>query len=227
MQAIIRDILENAINQYHNDTKYVHSDKISVTEALYCLRKAFYYRTLEDSVLEKLIEESPYSDSDFYLFVGKVIHSKIQEYISKTAKDALSETNFSYEDTLCEVKVEDDLLVGHIDLIIQTDKLDIPIELKTCKKLPRNAYPQHKYQLSTYMNMAKDDFEIKYGYIVYISRIEGDIKVVTVAPKKSRYEFVRTRANTLIDHIKRNEIPEAEDDPFCWKCVFYKICKKG
>jgi len=225
MQGLIRQIFENAIQRYHEDTQYEYTDKISVTEALYCLRKAYYYRTIDLDKYEEIYGTPPFSDTDFYQFVGKVVHSKLQEYIRTTAVEILGQTEIGFKDVLHEVEIENDVLIGHIDLIIRTGWYDIPLELKTCKVLPKKAYPQHKYQLSTYMVLGKEQFDFKVGYIVYISRTQGDIKIVSVAPKKERYLYVMERAKKLLDHIKRKEPPEPEDDPFCWKCPFRQICK--
>ena len=220
----VRSIIEHAVKQYLEDTRYEVTNKISVTEALYCLRSAYYNRILDEEYIDRLVTDTPYTSTDFYFFVGKTVHSKLQEYVKTAAINILGKTGIGYRNCLAEVEVQDDVLIGHIDIVLRTKNVDIPLEIKTCRRLPRKPFKEHLYQLSTYMVLGKNEFSFEKGYIIYISRTQGDIRIFRVEPMKYRYDYVKERAVKLLYHIGTKTPPEPEKVFYCWKCPFKPLC---
>ncbi len=174
---------------------------IHVSEVSGCLRKAYYART-------RAITISP---SNALKLLGNSIHRAIQSVLEK--KGYTTEYQVS-------VKFGDIRLVGTIDVYDLEN--NIPLEIKTTSKPPEEPYPNHVMQLQTYINLLRAD----YGYLIYISRNNGKVKVFKLRRDKKILRKAIERARTLSQALRSHQPPAPEKSPLCYYCDFKFYCFK-
>ena len=119
-------LVDDAVIKYHESNRREYSEKIHVTEVTGCLRRAYFHRT---------VNLPP--DANYFTFMGTAIHDALLSFIA--------------EET--EVKVENDILIGYADAIIEINGERYVFELKTVRRLPSRPYPSHVEQVNAYMNI--------------------------------------------------------------------------
>lgn len=239
----VKEMIRRAVRRFNLDTQYPYSQDISVTSVLYCLRKAYYdYLINCDLIDEQKIEEQfdSYHEQidrtleDWYIFVGKTVHSNVQEFIKKAF--ASERVNIIDEFKVSAPLTENIRLTGHIDiLLLEPEKAEI-IELKTCARIPDSPYPQHDKQVKTYVHMLSKifpEFTID-ASIVYLQRSGGRIEQFTLVenyPKvkgdvDDTFDYTFRRALKLYNAVVNEEPPEGEYTIQCRNCPYQNRCNR-
>jgi len=179
-------------------------DVITVTEATFpCLRKAYYDRTRRR--LPTPVEALK--------VLGSEVHAMIQDVLREEGWDV-------------EVKVR--LHLGGFELHGRADAVRYDgngkalevIELKTSNGLKEAALEFHVLQLQTYMTILR----AKHGYIVYIDRASGRVKVFKVRADKRALRTVIERAKALHDALVNHRAPPVTHGPWCGLCPHKWSC---
>jgi len=177
---------------------------ITVTEATFpCLRKAYYDRTRRR--LPTPVEALK--------VLGSEVHAMIQDILKEEGWDV-------------EVKVR--LHLGEFELHGRADAVKYDgngralevIELKTSNGMKKAALDSHVLQLQAYMEV----LHAKHGYIIYIDRASGRVKVFKVKPDKYALREVIQRAKQLHEALVRHEAPPPKRGPWCGLCPHKWSC---
>ena len=174
-------------------------DRIHVSEAAGCLRRAYYERTWPRPTLDP---------SNVVMLIGNGVHEKLQELL--TGKGWLVEVEARY-------RVGEFWLVGHADLYHPDEQL--VVELKTTNKLPVEPYRSHLLQLNAYLYMLR----ARRGYLVYIAR-SGEVKVYRHSLDKGMWSQLVKRAIKLHKAITTRTKPPREPGPWCTHCPYKWQC---
>jgi len=174
-------------------------DVIHVSEASMCLRKAWYYRTLDIPIPD---------DKVVVLTIGGLIHRVIQPEL----------TEFGYS---CEALLTHDLgpftLVGHADALNESHV----IELKSVTRMPRLPYRHHLLQANAYAVMA----EVPHFTMAYISKAGGYVRVTHHEADQGLFDLLTSRACELFSALKSGKPPKPEPSRLCKWCSAYPICR--
>jgi len=195
------DLVRQAFRQAYNEmfTPRGEPDVIHVSEVSDCLRKAFYYRTMDIPIPD---------DKLVILTIGGLIHRIVQKEL----------TGMGFK---CELELTHDVgpftLVGHADALNSIGLL----ELKSVTRMPREPYHHHLLQTNAYMVMA----DVNYGEIVYISKAGGYLRTYPLRPDQALFDFLVSRACQLYEALQRNEPPKPEPSKLCRWCSAYPICR--
>jgi len=179
-------------------------DEITVTEATSpCLRKAYYQRI-------KAVAPTPI---EFLKIIGNDVHLKLQ--------DVLRNEGYQIEVGL-SAKIGEFKLIGRVDAL--KDDGDDPhiIEFKTVQEILQEPYESHVLQVQAYLLMAG----LEKGYIVYLSRKDGRVRVFRVTKDKGALKRVVERAYLLYKALKEKTPPPPEKGPWCNTCPFTLTCSK-
>jgi len=188
-------LVDNAVIKYNEANQRTLSDKIHVTEACGCLRYAYFRRKYK-------LEGEP----NYTTFMGIAIHDSILKFISDKT----------------EIHVENDIIEGYADAIIEINGQKYVFELKTVKKLPTKPYKSHIEQVNCYMNMLGIDKAV----IVYVQRSDGKKTVFVVDRDPDLFTVTLDKARYLKKCLEDNKPPKIRDESFCFMCPFRKICEK-
>jgi len=174
-------------------------DVIHVSEAAGCLRKAYYYRTLDIPIpAEKVV----------VLTIGGLIHRVIQPELE----------SFGYT---CEAELTHDLgpftLVGHADAL----NAEHVIELKSVTRMPREPYMHHLLQANAYAVMSKTNRYM----IAYISKAGGYVRTTFHRADQGLFDLLASRACQLYEALKARKPPKPEPSKLCRWCSAYPICR--
>lgn len=176
-------------------------DVISVTEATFpCLRKAYYDRTRRrlPTPVEALKT------------VGSEIHRMIQ--------DVLREEGWEVEVSV-SLPVDGFRLVGRVDAL----NGEAVIEIKTSGGVRKSLLGSHRLQLQAYLNM----LPVRKGYLIYVDRSSGRVKVFQVVRDKSALRTVVGRARQLYEALRANIPPPPSRGPWCEVCPWKWVCWSG
>ena len=179
-------------------SKLFNRDTITVSEAVFpCLRKAYYDRTRKrlPSPVEALKS------------LGSELHIMIQ--------DVLRDEGWDVEVSL-GIDVGEFKLVGRVDAV----KGDEVIELKTTNGVREYALESHMLQLQAYMTL----LHAKRGYLIYIDRASGRVKVFEARPNKYALRRVIERAKRLHEALERHEPPPPHHGSWCSLCAHRWVC---
>ncbi len=173
---------------------------IHVSEATGCLRKAWYERKYG------LSEAHP----RFIVYaIGNGVHEALQAYLAG-------------QGWLSEVEAYADLggfkLAGHADLYHPENS--IVVELKTASKTPESPYRSHVMQLNAYLYMLR----AKHGYVVYIKKKDGLVRVYRHQWDPELWRLLVERARTLHRAILENKPPRPEPSILCSFCPYALRC---
>ena len=180
----------------------IDSRVIHVSEVASCLRRAYFYRT-------KSIQLSP---SNALKLLGSEVHEALQEVLRRHGY----EVEFQVA-----VDVGDVRLVGHCDAY-HPEKQHV-LEFKTASKIPQRPYGSHVKQLQAYVTLTHS----RIGYLIYITRNNGDIKVFEVKPSKFVLRELIERARYLSACLINRDPPPPEKSPLCNYCEFRYSCFRG
>ena len=187
-------LVDNAVISYHEANKRETSDKIHVTEVCGCLRYAYFKRT---------VELKP--DANYFTFIGTAIHDAILKHISDQI----------------EIHVENDIIEGYADAIVEINGQKYVFELKTVRWLPNKPYKSHIEQVNCYMNMLGIDKAV----IVYVQRSDGKKSVFVVDRDPDLFSITLDKARYLRKCLDLGKPPNLRDETFCFMCPFRKICE--
>ena len=179
---------------------------ISVTEATFpCLRAAYYNR----------VRKQLPTPVEALKVLGSEVHSLIQEELRHEGWDV-------------EVSVGLDLgefkLVGRADAVKYDGRNNAlaVIELKTSNGVHEKPLSSHRLQLQTYLEI----LHAKIGYLVYIDRASGRVKVFRVLPDKRALSLVVDRAKLLYNALRQHQPPPKTSGPWCGVCPHKRYCFK-
>ncbi len=97
------------------------------------------------------------------------------------------------------------------------------IELKTSNGMKKAALESHVLQLQTYLQI----LNAKQGYIIYIDRASGRVKVFRVRPDKRALREVIQRAKQLHEALTSYRPPPPKRGPWCGLCPHKWSCWGG
>jgi hypothetical protein len=104
----------------------------------------------------------------------------------------------------------------HVDAL----HVDHTLEIKTISSMPTEILSQHFLQSNTYVNVHKKSI----GYVAYIHKPSGIIKVFSHAPETRPFNYVCLRALRLAYHLRQNMTPPPEPSWLCQFCEYVKKC---
>ena len=184
--------------------KLFDRDTITVTEVTFpCLRKAYFDRTRRK--LPTPVEALK--------VLGSEIHALLQ--------DAMREEGWETEVSVA-IDVGNLRLVGRADAVRYDGNgraIEV-IEIKTSNGLKEAALDSHVLQLQAYMTI----LGAKHGYIVYIDRASGRVRVFKVRPDKRALREVIQRAKVLHEALVNHRAPLPKRGPWCGLCPHKWSC---
>lgn len=199
--AIVNKWLLKAASKY---IKIFDSGTITVTEVTFpCLRAAYYNRVRKQ--LPTPIEALK--------VLGSEVHSLIQEELRQEGWDI---------EVGIGIELDGFKLVGRADAVKYNGKGDaeVVIELKTSNGLHEKAWKSHKLQLQAYLTI----LHAKKGYLVYVDRASGKVKVFKVLPSKQALRTVILRAKQLYQALRTHTPPPRVRGPWCQVCPHRQYC---
>jgi CRISPR-associated protein Cas4 len=186
------------------NVKIFSADEITVSEAASpCLRKSYYQR----------IRVAAPTPIEFLKIIGNDIHLKLQ--------DVLRNEGYQIEVGL-SVKIGDFKLIGRVDALKDDGENPHLIEFKTVQEIPREPHESHVLQVQAYLLMTG----LEKGYLVYLARKDGRVKVFKVVKDKKALKKVVERAYILYNALKEKVPPPPEKGPWCNNCQFALTCSK-
>jgi CRISPR-associated protein Cas4 len=178
------------------------ADEVTVAEvASPCLRKSYYQRI-------RAVAPTPV---EFLKIVGDDVHLKLQE--------VLREEGYQVEVGL-SIKINEFKLVGRIDALKDDGEDPHLIEFKTVQEIPQEPYESHVLQVQAYLLMTS----LEKGYLVYLARKDGRVKVFRVRKDKKALKKVVERAYILFKALKEKTPPPPERGGWCNTCQFALAC---
>lgn len=203
-----------------------HSEYSYASETEFCERKLFYKR---------MGNKSYHDFSTAVNFAqGNAIHDLVQTLFEQQIAPQL------HMRAIREVRINNEVIHGFIDVFLVNDKTIHLIELKTTKELPKKPMAHHVAQLNTYMqpyvaNQDKHHKEVK-GTLFYIEKaiLNGNSPQAEFDIEFDEDLYINTmmRANEVKEYIARNELPPAEalitkSYWECRYCSYFSMCRKA
>jgi len=186
-----------------DNPKILSRDEIMVTEvAAPCLRRSYYNR----------VRGSLPSPSEFLKSIGNDVHLKLQEVLRDEGCD--TEVSISIE-------LDGFRLRGRIDALCEELGEKVVLEFKTANEIPEKPYDSHVMQLQAYLLMLK----LKKGYLIYLSRTNGRVKVFKILRDNKAVKKLIERARQLYKALTDLKPPATEKGPWCQDCPFSHICR--
>ena len=197
-------VTEKDIYKFFSEIYYKHEpreykdDEVHVTEAIQCLLKSFYQRKLKRELYDSKI---------VVLSFGTLIHEALQ--------DVLKKRGYALE-VEGRKKLDGVILYAHADALHD----DHILEFKTITRFPSEPLNHHKLQLNAYLHI----FNKPIGYLVYVHKPSGTVKVYNVTPNETSFKYICLRASRLVAHLKSNKMPEPEPSWLCDYCEYVDVC---
>jgi CRISPR-associated protein Cas4 len=177
-------------------------DEITVAEvASPCLRKAYYQR----------VRAAAPTPIEFLKILGNDVHLKLQE--------VLREEGYQIEVGV-SIKIGEFKLVGRVDALKDDGEDPHIIEFKTVEEVPQGPYESHILQVQAYLLMTG----LEKGYLVYLARKDGRVKVLKVTKDRKALKKVIERAYILYKALKEKAPPPPERGSWCNTCQFALAC---
>jgi len=186
--------------------RIVDDETIHVGEVCSCLRKSFYTRRYGDLSLRHL-EKTKY----VILGLGLSTHYVLEE--------TLHEMGFHTETPIVEYIVTKDYKIRVMGTPDAFNDKHV-VEIKTTKKIPKEPFRHHLMQLNTYMWMLK----VRIGYIVYIDKSTGYVKVFEHYFDNNIHVNFIDRAVKFYEALKYNIPPSIEKSGLCNYCEWRWRC---
>jgi len=185
---------------YERELPQYDYNEIGTSEAVQCLLKSFFQRKLARKLFDPKI---------VILSFGRIVHLALQE--------KLEEHGYN-------VEVEKPIELDTITLYTHTDALHDThtLEIKTITSMPTSILPQHFHQANTYTVAHKKPV----GYITYIHKPSGIVKVFPYKPIAESFNYICLRAFRLSHAIRHNTTPEPEPSWLCRYCEYIDICPR-
>jgi len=186
------------------NVKLFSADEITASETSSpCLRRAYLQR----------IKAAAPTPVEFLKVVGNDIHLKLQ--------DVLKEEGYQIEVGV-SIKIGEFKLVGRVDALKDDGEDPHIIEFKTVEEVPQGPYESHVLQVQAYLLMTG----LEKGYLVYLARKDGRVKVLKVTKDRKALKKVIERAYILFKALKEKTPPPPERGPWCNTCQFVLTCSK-
>ncbi len=204
-EATINAWLLRAASKFN--VKLLDRDTITVTEVTFpCLRKAYFDRTRRR--LPTPVEALK--------VLGAELHTLLE--------DVMRREGYEVEVSVA-IEVGDFKLVGRADAVKYDDNgcATEVVEIKTSNGVKEHALESHTLQLQAYMTI----LGAKCGYIVYIDRASGRVKVFKARPDKRALRTVIERAKQLHEALLKHEAPPPRRGPWCGLCPHKWSCWRG
>jgi CRISPR-associated protein Cas4 len=201
-EASVNRWLLKAYQKYN--IKLFDDSTITVTEAVFpCLRYSYYKRTRK---------QLP-TPAEALKALGNEVHTLIQDSL----RDEGWETEVGIGIELNGFK-----LVGRADAVRYDgngNALEV-IELKSSNGLHTSPLEAHKLQLQTYLTI----LHARVGYLIYIDRASGRVKVFRVKPDRHALREVIQRAKQLHEALVNHQPPPPTRGPWCNVCPYKLAC---
>jgi len=186
------------------NVKVFSDNEIAVSEVgTPCIRRSYYQR----------IRGSLPTPVEFLKLLGTEVH--------KYLAGVLEEEGYRVEVGF-KLKLREFYLIGRIDAIKEDAEDPYVVELKVVEDVPEEPYETHVLQVQAYILAAKADV----GYLVYISRRNGRVKVFKVYKNRKALRKLIERAYILYKALKEKVPPPPEKGPWCNTCQFTLTCSK-
>jgi CRISPR-associated protein Cas4 len=186
------------------NVKLFSADEITASETSSpCLRRAYLQR----------IKAAAPTPVEFLKIVGNDVHLKLQDVLKE--EGYLTEVGVS-------IKIGDFKLVGRVDALKDDGENPHLIEFKTVQEIPQEPHESHVLQVQAYLLMAG----LEKGYLVYLARKDGRVKVFKIHKDKKALKKVVERAYLLHKALKEKVPPPPERGPWCNTCPFTLTCSK-
>jgi len=173
-------------------------NEAGTTESVQCLRKSFYQRKLARKL---------YEPKTVILSFGRIVHIALQEQLKQHGYN---------------VEVEKPIPIQNITLYTHTDALHDThtLELKTITSMPSQILLHHFHQANAYTVAHKKPI----GYVAYIHKPSGIIKVFPYKPIIESFNYVCARAVRLSYSLRHNIVPDPEPSWLCRYCEYIDLC---
>ncbi len=172
---------------------------IHVSELTQCLLKSYWNRIRVERKID--IKNVIYT-------IGNGLHKALQDHLAAKGWNAEVEL---------KMKLGPFILVGHADLISPDNEV---VEIKTTSKIPEKPYENHLMQLNAYLYMGK----ARKGYLVYIDKNQGLVKVFKHYRDNRLWGELKQRAYTFWSHLKEKKAPKPERSILCNYCEWKWLC---
>jgi len=201
---MIEELINEIWLEYLNETDFEASYN-SISYITDCLTRSYYRITKQESHED--------SKNRYYRASGRLIHSFILDKLA-TKLNAKKDVYLKYE-------TPEFVIAGVADIVAD----DYVLELKTTTKLPDKPNEAHVEQLNAYMAMANK----AYGYIVYLSRVNGSAKSFEITFNPELWQLTQNKAKELrkacLDgYIPKPYKPRSWLAKACKHCEFKEIC---
>jgi len=175
-------------------------DVIHVYEAVQCLLKSYYTRKHKRNL---------YNEKVVVLTIGEAIHKILQETMNGWGWETEKEVYYDAGRFR---------LVGHIDAFYNSTV----VELKSVSVLPKQPLLEHRLQTNAYIKMSNATV----GYIAYINKRNGKVRVFPVGFNLQDWVAVLNRAEFLHDCLRNGKKPPiGEFGWLCKYCEYVDVCK--
>lgn len=201
-EVVVNRWLMKAAEKY--GVKFFDRGTIAVTEAVFpCLRKAYYDRT----------RRRVPTPIEAIKTLGSEVHALLQE--AMRSEGYVTEVGVGLE-------LKDFKLVGRVDAVKYDDEGNAveAVEIKSSNGLKNHALESHRLQLQTYLALLK----AKKGYLIYIDRGSGRVRVFEIKPNTKALTKVILRAKQLYEALSNHEEPPPNQGPWCRLCPHYWHC---
>ena len=183
--------------------RIVGDDTVHVGEVCGCPRKAYFTRKYGSKDLSHIAPSKR-----VVLGLGLSTHLVLEK--------VLEELGYTTEHQVI-IELDGFKLAGTPDAVSNSHV----VEIKTVNRVPDEPFPNHVMQLNAYLGLLRKST----GYIVYICRRDGQVKVFPHSFSEVMFREVLKRAAKLYRHIREDTVPEAEPSYLCnycewkWKCL--------
>ena len=220
---------DNLLNKFIN----INNDKRERTrkemvfyasEIGYCPRKIWYsFKS----------PEKHGADTLKIMRIGTTLHEDIQNIFKTPEMKEIfkNEMGVTYVDieSRCTIPTQSFSISGRIDARLLTKDTIIPVEFKSIKGITtwlKKPYWSHLVQLNLYLYAEN----AKYGYLIYIDKINMKLKSFKVEIDHKLINNVMGKMYTLTEQIKQGVLPEPISEDWsnfmCTNCEYKNKCKK-
>ena len=186
--------------RFYGDGSVIH-----VGEACGCLRKAYYTRRGGSADLSHIAPSKR-----VIMGLGLSTHLVFEEILKEMGYESEQEVVREFDGFK---------LAGTPDAVSD----DHVVEIKTCNRLPDEAYPHHAMQLNAYLGLLGKSL----GYIVYICKRDGNVRVFQIGYDERMFQDLLSRAARLHRHLREDSPPPPEPSFICnyceWKWQCYRM----
>lgn len=179
----------------------MHEYSFHVSEAGKCLRFLFFTRTIGR------LEDVSFKPE---VVAGRKIHFEFQNSYREIDRTARTEERAVFIH-------EKFVITGRADIVTDGEVL----EIKTVRKLPKEAVSEHISQINLYMKLCNR----KKGRLIYIERESGKERCFKIFfDKKLFLEDIR-RFEKLVEHLSEMRLPAREECRMCSFCEYLDLCE--